>query len=128
MERNMAIKKTLDEENFTGLSGANENVPAAQRVMWSDLVQGRPEIEDSLSSNAKSMKAEMYTQMFKNATDLDHSCRVSGSEYLRCVQENSKERSKARQMKCQPLFASFDACRKNVLESQARALESSLVK
>merc|ERR1719329_2124312 len=70
MERNIAIKKTLDENNFTGLSIANSDVPDAQRVMWSDLVKGKPEIEDSLSGNAKAMKADMYTKMFKDSTDL----------------------------------------------------------
>merc|ERR1719454_2408917 len=74
------------------------------------------------------MKAEMYTKMFKDATDLDHPCRVSGSEYLRCVQENYKEKSKPRQMKCQPLFTSFDVCRKGLVEQQAAALESSMMK
>merc|ERR1712166_649598 len=86
------------------------------------------ELEDSLSSNAKSMKADMYTKMFKEATDLDHPCRVAGSEYLRCVQDNFKEQSKSRQMKCMPLFGNFDACRKGVLQQQAGALENALVK
>eukprot|EP00435_Cladocopium_sp_Y103_P030609 s2896_g7.t1 len=58
MERNMAMKKALDENNFSGLSMANPNIPDAQKVMWSDLVQGKPELEDSLSSNAKQMKVE----------------------------------------------------------------------
>merc|ERR1712151_926484 len=124
----MAIKKALDAANFTGLSMANADVPEAQKVMWSDLVQGRPEIEDSLSTNAKAMKAEMYTKMFKDATDLDHPCRVSGSEYLRCVQENCKEKAQPRQMKCQSLFVSFDGCHKNVLQQQAEALETSMVR
>merc|ERR550532_2255119 len=128
MERNMALKKTLDEANFTGLSMANAGVPEAQKVLWSDLVQGRPELEDTLSSNARAMKAEMYTKTFKDATDLDHPCRVSGSEYLRCVQENFKEKSKARKMKCMSLFKSFDACRRGVLQQQAGALENALVR
>merc|ERR1711948_124201 len=108
MERNMALKKTLDDNNFTGLSMANGSVPDAQKVMWSDLVQGKPELEDSLSTNAKAMKAEMYMNTFKEATDLDHPCRISGSTYLRCVQENFKEMG--------------------VLQQQASALENSLVK
>merc|ERR1719433_2343366 len=95
------------------------SAPDAQKVMWSDLVQGRPEIEDELSTNAKQMKAEMYTMMFKDATDLDHPCRVPGSTYLRCVSENFKEKSKARKMKCMSLFKSFDACRSDILQQQA---------
>merc|ERR1711948_195205 len=119
----MALKKTLDDNNFTGLSMANGSVPDAQKVMWSDLVQGKPELEDSLSTNAKAMKAEMYMSTFKDATDLDHPCRISGSTYLRCVQENFKETGRNRQMKCLPNFSTFDACRKGVLQQQATALE-----
>merc|ERR1712066_62244 len=89
---------------------------------------GKPELEDSLSGNAKAMKADMYLKTFKDSTDLDHPCRVAGSTYLRCVQENFKDTSKVRQMKCLPTFSTFDACRKGVLQQQATALESSLVK
>ena len=70
--------EALDESNFTGLprsqpcmtrdmkpleprSMANPTVPDAQKVMWSDLVQGKPELEDSLSSNAKQMKVVTWT-------------------------------------------------------------------
>merc|ERR1719454_227057 len=77
MERNMALKKTLDDNNFTGLSMSNASVPDAQKVLWSDLVQGKPELEDALSTNAKAMKAEMYINTFKDSTDLDHPCRIA---------------------------------------------------
>merc|ERR1712039_1011439 len=127
-ERNMALKKTLDEHNFTGLSMANASVPDSQKVLWSDLVQGKPELEDALSSNAKAMKADMYSKTFKDSTDLDHPCRVSGTTYLRCVSENFKEKSKTRQMKCMADFSSFDACRKGLLQQQAGSLENALVK
>mmetsp|Transcript_10323 Transcript_10323/g.24823 ORF Transcript_10323/g.24823 Transcript_10323/m.24823 type:complete len:185 (+) Transcript_10323:80-634(+) len=128
MERNMAIKKTLDENNFTGLSIANPSVPDAQKVMWSDLVQGKPELDDSLSNNAKQMKAEMYSKMFKDSTDLDHPCRVAGSTYTRCLQESFKEDSSARKMKCLPSFDAFDACRKGILKQQTQAVENALIK
>merc|ERR1712050_3593 len=128
MERNMAIKKALDDNNFMGLSMANADVPDAQRALWSDLVKGKPELEDSLSTNARQMKAEMYTKTFKDSTDLDHPCRVSGSTYLRCVQEHYKDTSQNRGMKCLPHFSTFDACRKGVLQQQASALENSLIK
>eukprot|EP00930_Biecheleria_cincta_P092531 TRINITY_DN824_c0_g1_i3.p1 TRINITY_DN824_c0_g1~~TRINITY_DN824_c0_g1_i3.p1 ORF type:complete len:211 (-),score=69.18 TRINITY_DN824_c0_g1_i3:123-689(-) len=129
MERNMALKKALDDNNFTGLSmAASSSVPDAQKVMWSDLVQGKPEIEDSLSTNAKQMKADMYTKMFKDATDLDHPCRIAGSTYMRCLQENFKEKSQARQMKCLPSFDTFDACRKGIMQQQAQAMENALIK
>merc|ERR1712060_350465 len=86
------------------------------------------ELDDTLSTNAKQMKIENYTKMFKDSTDLDHPCRVPGSTYLRCVQENFKDQSKTRQMKCLPNFSTFDACRKGVLQQQATALENSLIK
>merc|ERR1712170_4438 len=105
---------------------ANADVPDAQKAMWSDLVQGRPELEDSLSTNAKQMKADMYLKTFKDATDLDHPCRVPGSSYLQCVQSNYKDMSKTRQMRCIEQFGAFDACRKGILQQQAEALESSL--
>mmetsp|Transcript_75430 Transcript_75430/g.234042 ORF Transcript_75430/g.234042 Transcript_75430/m.234042 type:complete len:190 (+) Transcript_75430:81-650(+) len=128
MERNMAIKKALDSSNFAGLSMANIEVPDAQKVLWSDLVQGKPELEDTLSANAKTMKADMYMKIFKDSTDLDHTCRIPGSTYLRCIQENVKEKSTTRQMKCLPSFNTFDACRKGILQQQATALENSLIK
>mmetsp|Transcript_21760 Transcript_21760/g.39004 ORF Transcript_21760/g.39004 Transcript_21760/m.39004 type:complete len:187 (+) Transcript_21760:60-620(+) len=128
MERNMALKKTLDENNFTGLSMANSTAPDAQKVMWSDLVQGKPELDDTLSANAKQMKADMYTKMFKDSTDLDHPCRIPGATYMRCLSENFKEKSTTRQMKCMPSFDTFDACRKGVMQQQAQALENALIK
>merc|ERR1712187_941415 len=112
-ERNMAIKKALDGSNFTGLSMANAEVPDAQKVIWSDLVKGKPDLEEERS---------------KSATDLDHPCRIPGSEYLRCVQDNYKEKAKNRQMKCASLFSTFDACRKGILQQQATSLENSMIK
>merc|ERR1711865_165762 len=128
MERNMAIKKALDDNNFSGLSNANPEVDPAQKVLWSDLVHGKPELENSLSSNAKQMKGDMYMKMFKDSTDLDHSCRLPGVGYLRCLQENFKDPSKSRVMKCMPTFTAFDACRSSLLKQQASAVENALVK
>merc|ERR1712046_435316 len=76
----------------------NAEVPDAQKVLWNDLVQGKPELDDSLSTNAKAMKADLYMKTFKDATDLDHSCRVPGVTYLRCLTDNTKEKSKTRQI------------------------------
>merc|ERR1711860_25530 len=104
------------------------DVPAAQRQVWSDLVQGTPELEDGLSTNAKQMKAELYLKTFKDATDLDHPRRVSGSQYLQCLQNNFKDTSKIRHTKCTAPFGIFDACRKGVLSQQSQALENALIK
>merc|ERR1719217_1797159 len=124
----MALKKALDDSNFTGLSIANPDVDPSQKVLWSDLVQGKPELEDSLSTNAKQMKAEMYMTMFKDSTDLDHPCRLPGTGYLRCLGDNFKDVAKNRAMKCMPLFSEFDACRKACLAQQASAVEAALIK
>eukprot|EP00401_Gymnodinium_catenatum_P055604 CAMPEP_0117487202 /NCGR_PEP_ID=MMETSP0784-20121206/15872_1 /TAXON_ID=39447 /ORGANISM="" /LENGTH=189 /DNA_ID=CAMNT_0005281839 /DNA_START=72 /DNA_END=641 /DNA_ORIENTATION=+ len=128
MERNMALKTALDQNNFTGLSMANAEVPPAQKALWNDLVRGKADLEDSLSTNAKAMKADMYTKMFKDATDLDHPCRISGSVYLRCISENFKDTSKTRQTKCSPDFSVFDACRNGLLQQQSQALEHAMTK
>merc|ERR1712196_636526 len=106
----------------------NPQVDASQKVLWSDLTKGKPGLEDSLSTNGKQMKSDMYMKMFKDSTDLDHSCRSSGVGCLRCVQENFKDPSKARMMKCMPTFTAFDACRKDILGQQASAVENSLMK
>ncbi|KAF4722391.1 hypothetical protein FOZ63_008260, partial [Perkinsus olseni] len=74
MERALAIKKELDDNNFTGLSNnAPEDIPVREKVMWSDIVAGRPSLGgEELSVDAKQRKADTYTRMFDNATDNDH--------------------------------------------------------
>merc|ERR1712232_916111 len=124
----MAMKKAFDDSNFTGLSMANPDVDASQKVMWSDLVQGKPDLDDSLTTNAKQMKGEMYMKMFKDSTDLDHTCRLPGVNYLRCLQDNFKDPTQTRTMKCTPAFSSFDVCRKGLLAQQASAVESAMIK
>eukprot|EP00392_Amoebophrya_sp_AT5.2_P011041 g11116.t1 len=78
MERALTVKKALDEKNFTGLSLNNASLPSTQRVIWGDLVCGKPTLDKGLSENARVMKAEMYLKTFKDATDLDHLCRIPG--------------------------------------------------
>eukprot|EP00746_Dinoflagellata_sp_MGD_P165301 gnl/MRDRNA2_/MRDRNA2_94492_c0_seq1.p1 gnl/MRDRNA2_/MRDRNA2_94492_c0~~gnl/MRDRNA2_/MRDRNA2_94492_c0_seq1.p1 ORF type:complete len:185 (-),score=43.53 gnl/MRDRNA2_/MRDRNA2_94492_c0_seq1:177-731(-) len=128
MERNLALKSTLDKNNFTGLAMANPDVPTAQKALWNDLVQGKPELEDSLSTNAKEMKADMYLKMFRDSTDLDNPCRIPGSAYLRCLQGSFSESSATRANKCASAFSIFDACRKSLLQQQTAATESALIK
>lgn len=128
MERNMAMKKELDDNNFSGLSMANSSLDPAQKVLWGDLVKNKPELDESLSANAKQMKADTYMKMFKDSTDLDHPCRLQGVGYLRCLQENFKDAVRTRSMKCMPLFTDFDACRSGILTQQAQAVETALVK
>lgn len=81
-----------------------------------------------MSTNAKQMKTDMYTKTFKDSTDYDHPCRVPGSQYLQCLQANFKDTAKNRRPKCLATFTTFDACRKGVMQAQASALETSLIK
>eukprot|EP00450_Noctiluca_scintillans_P010756 CAMPEP_0194488378 /NCGR_PEP_ID=MMETSP0253-20130528/8322_1 /TAXON_ID=2966 /ORGANISM="Noctiluca scintillans" /LENGTH=188 /DNA_ID=CAMNT_0039328731 /DNA_START=91 /DNA_END=657 /DNA_ORIENTATION=- len=128
MERNRAMKTTFDQHNFTGLSMANASVPDANKVLWSDLTKGRPELEDSLSTNAKQFKADMYTKMFQDSTDLDHPCRLEGSSYLRCVQEHLKDPQQKRSRTCMLTFNAFDVCRSGLYSQQERAVDHALIK
>eukprot|EP00450_Noctiluca_scintillans_P003433 CAMPEP_0194486450 /NCGR_PEP_ID=MMETSP0253-20130528/7095_1 /TAXON_ID=2966 /ORGANISM="Noctiluca scintillans" /LENGTH=184 /DNA_ID=CAMNT_0039326541 /DNA_START=64 /DNA_END=618 /DNA_ORIENTATION=- len=128
MERNIAMKATFDAHNFTGLAMANPSVPDTQKVLWADLTKGKPELEDSLSTNAKQMKADMYMNIFKDATDLDHPCRLEGSAYLRCLQDNFKEPAQKRSRICVPTFGSFDACRSALFKQQEAAIQTNLIK
>lgn len=123
MERALAIKKTLDENNFTGLALANPDIPPREAAMWRDIVIGHPVIESSLSRDAQTRKAELYTQMFDNATDAEHICRPSGMTFLRCLSEHKSEAEKA----CASQFTAFDQCRGEIITAQKDSINSRLV-
>jgi len=117
MERALAIKKELDDNNFNGLSMANiGNIPPKEASMWRDLVIGKPVIESSLSSDAQTRKAELYIDMFDKATDADNKCRPSGMTFLRCLPSGS----------CDESFAAFDACRSELLKQQGDFVNSKM--
>ena len=121
LERALAIKKKLDDNNFTGLSMNNANLNLKDAVMWKDLVVGRPALEPSLSTDAQTRKVETYTSMFDAATDGDHICRPSGMTFLRCLDTHRDGKE------CDKDFEAFDACRAQILQQQRDALESKLV-
>ncbi|EDO05332.1 hypothetical protein BBOV_I002500 [Babesia bovis T2Bo] len=125
-ERAMSIKKLLDDNNYIGLSCNNNNVDLVDRVMWSDIVKGRPELEDSLSVNAREMKADMYMDMFTQSCDLDHVCRVPGSKYIQCLQNNFSVDREIRSRLCDGLFSAFDSCRKGLLLQQNAHIQEAL--
>ncbi|CAD7937057.1 unnamed protein product [Amoebophrya sp. A120] len=127
MERGLSIKKALDEKNFTGLSLNNSALPPTQRVIWGDLVFGKPVLESGLSQSAKVMKAEMYLKTFRDATDMDHLCRIPGSAYLRCLRDTAVS-GEASDSKCTDAFAAFDTCRKGLIARQDEALQKSIMK
>lgn len=123
LERALAIKKELDENNFTGLSLNNANVPPREAAMWRDLVIGKPHVEPVLSADAQTRKVELYTTMFDQATDGDHACRPSGMGFLRCLGDHRVNAEK----ECANQFTQFDACRASVLTEQRSAVDSRLI-
>ncbi|GBE61334.1 myosin heavy chain, putative [Babesia ovata] len=119
-ERALSIKKLLEEHNFIGLACNNKSVGVIDRVMWSDIVKGRPELEDSLSVNAREMKADMYMDIFTQSCDLDHACRLPGSKYFQCLQQHFSLNRADRSQRCADSFNAFDSCR-TMLQLQQNA-------
>jgi len=128
IEKAQGMRKQLESLNATGLAMNNADVPPTQMVLWNDIVQGRPDMEDSLSTDAREMKAEKYMKLFKDSTTVQHPCRIPGVAYLRCLHENFKETSQARTKKCMYSFTSFDACRKALLKQQSVAMENAMTR
>lgn len=127
-ERALSIKKLLDDNNFVGLSCNNKDIADTDKVLWNDIVKGRPELEDSLSINAREMKADMYMDIFTNSCDLDHQCRLPGSKYFQCLQNNFNIDRKTRLERCDGAFNLFDTCRKNLQMQQASNLQDALMR
>ncbi|ORM40511.1 uncharacterized protein BXIN_2140 [Babesia sp. Xinjiang] len=125
-ERAMSIKKLLDDNNFLGLACNNDTPDVVDRVMWSDIVKGRPELEDTLSVNAREMKADMYMDIFTRSCDLDHVCRLPGSKYFQCLQQNFAVDRNTRSGRCESAFEAFDTCRKGLQLQQNSHLQESL--
>lgn len=125
-ERAMSIKKLLEDNNFIGLACNSKTVDVADQVMWTDIVKGRPELEDSLSVNAREMKADMYMDVFTQSCDIDHACRLPGSKYFQCLQNNFTLDRKTRSERCESAFGLFDSCRKNLQLQQAANIQDAL--
>ncbi|GFE55758.1 myosin heavy chain, putative [Babesia ovis] len=125
-ERAMSIKKLMDDNNFVGLACNNNNIDVVDRVMWSDIVKGRPELEDTLSVNAREMKADMYMDIFTQSCDLDHVCRLPGSKYFQCLQQNFSIDRNTRSSRCDSAFSAFDTCRKGLQLQQNANLQEAL--
>lgn len=128
MERNLSIKKALDESNFSGLTHYAPGIPTNEKVLWRDLTQGKPKLEESLSANARKMKADMYLTMFRNATDLDHVCRIPGSAFLRCMKDHAAGAESDVESNCSAAFSAFNVCRKGVIARQDESMRQSALK
>lgn len=127
-DRNIGLFNLLQHHNFVGLSINNAKMSDSQRVMWTELVQGKPDLEDSLSVDAREMKVDMYEKMFKQAADLENPCRIPGTAYLRCLRDTLGDTQSARRSSCLNAFSSFDACRKGLLQQQSASVENSLIR
>jgi len=74
--------------------------------------------------------------MFRDATDLEHPCRLPGTGFLRCLKESAEGvsggatagiNSAASSELCAASFSSFDQCRKGILAQQEEALRKSIM-
>uniref|UniRef100_A0A0G4ICW3 Uncharacterized protein n=1 Tax=Chromera velia CCMP2878 TaxID=1169474 RepID=A0A0G4ICW3_9ALVE len=127
-QRAEGIRKKLAAHNMTGFSVNNPNLPLPDRVMWSDLVAGKPDLEDSLSKDAKLRKAERYLSMFEGATEVGDLCRLPGVKYLRCLADNHTMESQERSSTCLTAFSAFNSCRKGLQMQQAANIENAVIK
>ncbi|CRG99482.1 conserved Plasmodium protein, unknown function [Plasmodium relictum] len=127
MELNYSLKKLFDNYNFVGLS-INNNINLKDKMMWYDIVNGKPEIEDNLSIDAREYKADYYNNMWNKSTTVDNPCRLVGSIYFRCLKNNYQLNKLDREYKCLHSFINFNNCRKALKLQQANNVKNSLIK
>lgn len=129
MELNYSLKQLFDNYNFIGLS-INNNVNVKDKMLWYDIVNGKPEIDDdeSLSLDAKEYKIDSYINIWNKSTTLDNPCRLVGSVYFRCLKDNFKLSKFDREYKCLHSFMNFNNCRKALKLQQANNMKTSLMK
>ena len=72
-------------------------VPWFLEVMWSDLVQGKPELDDSLSSNAKQMKVASRCFSFWFLDDIFVCSFIFGERFSRKESKTQKRFAGAKQ-------------------------------
>lgn len=128
MELNYSLKQLFDNYNFLGLS-INNNVNIKDKMLWYDIVNGKPEIDDdNLSLDAKEYKIDSYINIWNKSTTLDNPCRLVGSVYFRCLKDNFKLNKIDREYKCLHSFMNFNNCRKALKLQQANNMKDSLIK
>lgn len=127
LERHRSLHALLLRHNFVGLSINSADLPDGQRALWTDLVAGEPRLEDSLSIDAREMKADMYIKMFREAADLESPACAPGLRYLRCLKNHRADTHARRTEACRGPFEAFDAARKALLMQQANATERAMV-
>ncbi|CAD2090371.1 conserved Plasmodium protein, unknown function [Plasmodium chabaudi chabaudi] len=127
MELNYSLKKLFDNYNFVGLS-INRNIDMKDKMMWYDMVNGKPELEDTLSIDAKEYKCDQYIDMWNSSTTVDNPCRLVGSIYFRCLKNNYTLNQADREHKCIHSFMNFNNCRKALKLQQANNIKNSMIK
>ncbi|VEV56094.1 conserved Plasmodium protein, unknown function [Plasmodium vinckei vinckei] len=127
MELNYSLKKLFDNYNFVGLS-INRNIDMKDKMMWYDMVNGKPELEDTLSIDAKEYKSDQYIDMWNSSTTVDNPCRLVGSIYFRCLKNNYTLNQADREHKCIHSFMNFNNCRKALKLQQANNIKNSMIK
>ncbi|CXI35345.1 conserved Plasmodium protein, unknown function [Plasmodium berghei] len=127
MELNYSLKKLFDNYNFVGLS-INRNIDMKDKMMWYDMVNGKPELEDTLSIDAKEYKCDQYMDLWNSSTTVDNPCRLVGSIYFRCLKNNYTLNQKDREHKCIHSFMNFNNCRKALKLQQANNIKNSMIK
>ncbi|XP_026193298.1 uncharacterized protein LOC34621849 [Cyclospora cayetanensis] len=127
LERHRSLHAMLMRHNFVGLSVNSAELPDAQRALWTDLVAGHPKLEDSLSVDAREMKADLYMKMLREAADLESPVYAPGIVYLRCLKDNRTDTHANRSEVCQSKFEAFDSARRTLLTQQENATERAMV-
>ncbi|CAD2103167.1 conserved Plasmodium protein, unknown function [Plasmodium vinckei] len=127
MELNYSLKKLFDNYNFVGLS-INRNIDMKDKMMWYDMVNGKPELEDTLSIDAKEYKCDQYIDLWNSSTTVDNPCRLVGSIYFRCLKNNYTLNQADREHKCIHSFMNFNNCRKALKLQQANNIKNSMIK
>ncbi|CDU17671.1 hypothetical protein YYC_02494 [Plasmodium yoelii 17X] len=127
MELNYSLKKLFDNYNFVGLS-INRNIDMKDKMMWYDMVNGKPELEDTLSIDAKEYKCDQYIDLWNSSTTIDNPCKLVGSIYFRCLKNNYTLNQTDRENKCLHSFMNFSNCRKALKLQQANNIKNSMIK
>ncbi|KJP87444.1 hypothetical protein AK88_02876 [Plasmodium fragile] len=127
MELNYSLYNLFNNYNIVGLS-INKNIDMKEKMLWHDIVNGKPDLEDTLSMDAKEYKADMYNQMWHNSTTSENPCRLVGSIFFRCLKNNYQLTQNEREGTCMHSFSNFTNCRKALKLQQANNIKTALTK
>ncbi|EUD68093.1 hypothetical protein C922_01705 [Plasmodium inui San Antonio 1] len=127
MELNYSLHNLFSNYNIVGLS-INKNIDVKEKMLWHDIVNGKPTLEDTLSLDAKEYKADMYSKIWENSTTTENPCRLVGSIFFRCLKNNYHLMEEEREGTCMHSFVNFTNCRKALKLQQANNIRTALTK